>query len=256
MSVLNTSLQTMVVDFRDMSGTVGQTKLHSRVFDAYEAKHLVFEAITADQVAVLEKNNNVIPPNHPVGLPYLIENWTELQQFHRQGNQYQLLPRLARNNAGYSVLQGICMCGGSPFDMKDRVDVNNYKVVMRNGTDMIDFRNTFNQKNADKLIGHVWFDGMMVGKKDTAFVSCHPTVTPAQIQGLSATVQFLIEWSNDSGDWSQLRDQRRLQQQALQNKHHLFLGSANNPGREIINMARQRGIHIFVKRGPRFIFTP
>ena len=43
MSLLNSTLKTVVVKLKDMSGNVSNQKLHNRIFDAYEAKSLVFE---------------------------------------------------------------------------------------------------------------------------------------------------------------------------------------------------------------------
>lgn len=74
MSLLNTTLQTLIVRVRDMNGIITQQKLHTRIFDAYEAKALVFEAITPQQQIAMQQYNGVIPPFHPAGQPIVLDS--------------------------------------------------------------------------------------------------------------------------------------------------------------------------------------
>nr|CCC92921.1 conserved hypothetical protein [Trypanosoma congolense IL3000] len=251
MSLLNTTLQTLVVRLRDMSGNVTQQKLHNRVFDAYEAKSLVFEAITPEQQAVMSRFG-AIPPQHPVGQPLLIDDWTDLVNVHKEGNLYQLLPRRAKSNASYSTMRAICCSVGSPFTMDHRVDPIDYKFVFR-AADM-EVRNQFNAKNPDKIPTTIWFDGILSASGDSGLVSCYNTLSPAHINNLAGTCQFLKEWSKEPPDGDRHRQLKQMYAQLLAKRTHLFIGTTAVPNREILNYAKTKNVHIYAKRGMHYLF--
>lgn len=254
MSLLNTSLQTLVVRLRDMSGNISQSKLHNRVFDAYEAKALVFEALTPAQQVVMKQFNGIIPPQHPAGQPLVIENWTELIQIHREDILYQLLPRRAKNNAGYSVMQAICHSAGSPFTMEHRVDPNDLKMVFRDKD--IEYRNQFNAKSADKITTHIWFDGLLTNATDSGLIMCYGSITAAHINNMAGTLQFLREWINEPSEGDRHRQTRDGYKKMLEGRPHLFLGTLGTPGRELLTYAKSKGVYIYSKRGSQYVFNP
>lgn len=254
MSLLNTTLQTLVVRLRDMSGNVTPQKLHNRIFDAYEAKSLVFEAITVEQQQAMQQYGGVVPLGHPAGQPILIDNWNELVAVHQDGNLYQLLPRRARSNASYSVMRAICGSAGSPFTMEHRVDPIDYKFVFRAAD--FEHRNQYNAKNADKVPQTIWFDGILSCKTDSGLVMCHPSVSPQHVNTLAGTIQYLKEWAQMPCDGDRHRQLRQLYSQLLITtpRVHLFIGTVSTPGKEILNYAKSKGIHVYVKKGTQFLF--
>ncbi|EAN83302.1 Present in the outer mitochondrial membrane proteome 5 [Trypanosoma cruzi] len=251
MSLLNTTLQTLVVRLRDMSGNVTQQKLHNRVFDAYEAKSLVFEAISPEQQAVMQQFGT-IPSQHPAGQPVLLDGWADLLTVHREDNLYQLLPRRAKNNASYSTMRAICCSAGSPFTMDHRVDPIDYKFVFR-AADM-EVRNKFNATNQDKIPPTIWFDGILSAPNDSGLVSCHNSLSPAHINNLAGTYQFLKEWSNEPPEGDRHRQLKEMYSNLLSKRTHLFIGSSSVPGREILNYARSKNVFVYAKRGMHYVF--
>lgn len=237
-----------------MSGNVSQSKLHNRVFEAYEAKSLVFEAISPTQQFVMRQFNGLIPSQHPVGQPVLIENWNELLQVHGDGNLYQLLPRRAKTNASYSVMQSICHNAGSPFTMDHRVDPNDLKMVFRDKD--IEYRNQFNAKNQDKITSNIWFDGIISNATDTGFVMCYGSVTAAHINNLAGTLAFLREWINEPSEGDRHRHTRDGYKKMLSGRTHLFIGTLGTPGRELLSYAKSKGVYIYAKRGFQYVFHP
>lgn len=254
MSVLNTSLQTLVVRLRDMSGNIAQSKLHNRVFEAYEAKSLVFEALSPSQQMVMRQFNGLIPAQHPVGQPVLIENWNELLQVHSEENLYQLLPRRAKTNAAYSVMQAVCHSAGSPFSMDNRIDPNDLKMVFRDKD--IEYRNQFNAKSQDKITTNIWFDGIMSNNTDSGLVMCYGSVNAAQINNLAGTLSFLREWINEPSEGDRHRHTRDGYKKMISGRTHLFIGTLGTPSRELVSFAKSKGVHIYSKKGFHYGYNP
>lgn len=252
MSLLNTTLQTIVVRLRDMSGNVTQQKLHNRVFDAYEAKALVFEAITAEQQAVMQQYAGAIPPLHPVGQPLLVDSWSDLVQIHRDGNLYQLLPRRARNNPSYNVLRAICSSTGSPFQMEHRVDPIDYKFVFRAAD--FDCRTQFNVQHQDKVPASIWFDGILKAPTASGLLSFHNSLTPAHVNNIAGTEQFLRQWSNQPADGDRHRQIKQLYLDLLAKPTLMFLGTNAVPGRELLNYAKSKNVFIYAKKGLHYLY--
>lgn len=252
MSLLNTTLQTIVVPLRDMSGNVTQQKLHNRIFDAYEAKSLVFESITAEQQAVMQQYKGLIPPQHPVGQPTLIDTWNDLVANHKEGNLYQLLPRRAKTNASYSVIRAVCMSANSPFTMEHRVDPIDYKFVFRAAD--FDVRNEYNAKNQDKVPATIWFDGLLSSPTDSGLVSCFPSVSTANINQMAGTVAFLREWVKLPTDGDRHRQLRLLYSALLSKRTHAFVGTTTTPSKELMNYAKSKSVFVYVKKGAHYVF--
>ena len=248
MSLLNTTLQTLVVRLRDVSGNVTQQKLHTRVFDAYEAKSLAFEVITPAQQAVMQQFGGRIPPQHPVGQPLLVDSWTELTQLHRPENQYQLMPRKARSNGAYGVLKAICWSAGSPFTMDQCLEPSDFKLVFKTTQDY-EMRNDFNTKNADKVPPAIFLDGLMKAPTASALLSFQHSLTPASVNGLAGTYQFLKIFANAESDSERHRQLREGFRDVLSVPTHLFLGTNTTPGRELINYAKSKNVFIYAKKG-------
>lgn len=252
MSLLNTTLQTLVVRLRDMSGNVTQQKLHNRVFDAYEAKSLVFEAITPDQQVVMRQFKGIIPPNHPVGQPILLDSWNDLVGIHKDANLYQLLPRRAKNNASYNVMRAITCSAGSPFTMEHRVDPIDYKFVFRAAD--FDFRNQFNATNVDKVTPSIWFDGILKAPAASALVSVHTTLSPAHISNMAGTLCFLKQWCQQPVDGDRHRQLKELYNELLAKPTMLFLGTHSVPGRELLNAAKSKNVFVYAKKGSQYVY--
>lgn len=252
MSLLNTTLQTIIVRLRDMSGNVTPQKLHNRVFDAYEAKSLVFEAISLEQQAVMRQYGGKIPAAHPVGNPTLINSWSDLVRIHKDSNLYQLLPRRARSNESYSVLHAICASNGSPFKMEHRVDPIDYKFVFR----AADFeeRTKFNTQNQDKVPATIWFDGLLKAPTASGLLSFHHSLSPAHVNALAGTEQFLRQWIKNPTDGDRHRQLKQLYSELLRNPVMLFLGCNTAPGREIINYSRSKNIFIYARKGLHYVY--
>jgi hypothetical protein len=252
MSLLNSTLQTLVVRLRDMSGNVTQQKLHNRVFDAYEAKSLVFEAITPEQQAAMQQFRGVVPPQHPAGQPTLLENWQELVQIHSDRNIYQLLPRRAKTNASYSVMRAICQSPGSPFTMEHRLDPIDFKFVFRQ-TDM-DIRNGYNTKAADKVGPSIWFDGLLSTPTDAGLIMCYGVLSTAQISQTAGASNFMKEWCLKAADGDRHRQTKELYKKLLANRVHVFCGTNAVPGRELLNFAKSKGVFVYAKKGAHYVF--
>eukprot|EP00796_Vickermania_ingenoplastis_P005474 gene5474-3948_t len=252
MSLLNTTLQTIIIRLRDMSGNVIPQKLHNRVFDAYEAKSLVFEAISAEQQAVMKQHGGRIPPMHPVGYPTLVNSWSELVALHKDTNLYQLLPRRARSNESYSVLQAICASTGSPFKMEHRVDPIDYKFVFRAAD--FDERTKFNTQSQDKVPQTIWFDGLLKAPKASAFLSFHHSLSPAHVNALAGTHQFLKDWVKYPSEGDRHRQIKQLYSEMFRHPVMLFLGCNTAPGREIINYSKSKNIFIYGRKGVHYVY--
>ncbi|CCW64415.1 unnamed protein product [Phytomonas sp. EM1] len=252
MSLLNTTLQTLVVRLRDMSGNVTEQKLHNRVFDAYEAKSLVFEAITPEQQMAMLQFGGTIPPSHPAGQPILIDSWNDLTSIHKEGNLYQLLARRARNNSGYNVMRAICSSAGSPFTMDHRVDPVDYKFTFRAAD--FEIRNKFNAENQDKVPTTIWFDGILKAPKASALVGCYHSLSPAHVNNMAGTVQFLKGWVHTPSDGDRHRQLKELYASLLSNPTHMFLGANAVPGKELLNYAKSKNVFIYAKKGMRFLY--
>jgi hypothetical protein len=252
MSLLNTTLQTVIVRLRDMSGNVTQQKLHNRIFDAYEAKSLVFEAISAEQQAVMAQYRGVVPPQHPAGQPVLVENWNELMQVHNDKNLYQLLPRRAKSNASYSVMRAVCTSAGTPFTMDHRVDPIDYKFVFRAAD--FDHRNQFNTRSQDKVPPTIWFDGILQSPQESGLIMCHQSISPQHVNGIAGTVAYLKEWIALPGDGDRHRQLRQLYQSLFKQRTHLFVGTTATPGKELLNYAKSKGVYIYAKKGNQYVF--
>lgn len=235
-----------------MSGNVTQQKLHNRVFDAYEAKSLVFEVITPEQQHAMMQYGGVIPPMHPVGQPTLIDSWSELVTLHREHNLYQLLPRRARNNEGYCVMRAICDSAGSPFTMDHRVDPVDYKFVFKAAD--FDGRNQFNVTSPDKVPPTIWFDGILKASKASALISVHNSLSPAHVNSMAGTESFLRQWCKQPVDGDRHRQLKQLYTELLSNPTHMFLGTNANPGRELLNYAKTKNVFVYAKKGSRYLY--
>ncbi|CCW69003.1 unnamed protein product [Phytomonas sp. Hart1] len=252
MSLLNTTLQTLVVRLRDMNGNITEQKLHNRVFDAYEAKSLVFEAITLEQQMAMQQFGGIIPPGHPAGQPVLIDSWNDLTIIHKEGNLYQLLARRARNNAGYNVIRAICSSTGSPFTMDHRVDPIDYKLNFRAAD--FEVRSKFNSENQDKVPTTIWFDGILKAPGASALVSYYHSLSPAHVNNMAGTLQFLKDWSLQPSEGDRHRQIKELYTALLKKSTHLFLGTNTLPGRELLNYAKSKNVFIYAKKGMRFLY--
>lgn len=252
MSLLNTTLQTIVLRLRDMSGNVTQQKLHNRIFDAYEAKSLVFEAISPEQQLVMAQFKGVIPPQHPCGQPTLIENWSELINLHNDKNLYQLLPRRAKTNQSYSVLRAICLSHGSPFTMEHRLDPIDFKFVFRPAD--FECRNAYNAKAQDKVPQSIWFDGMLSNATDSGLVLCSSTISPSHINNMAGCYNFLKEWVQTPTDGDRHRQIKELYSSLLKKRTHLFVGTSSTPGKEILNLAKSKNVFVYAKKGSQYVF--
>lgn len=254
MSLLNTTLQTIVVRLKDMSGNVTAQKLHNRVFDAYEAKSLVFESISPQQQQVMREHGGKIPHLHPVGQPKLVNSWSELVAEHTDTHLYQLLPRRARSNESYSVLQAICASKGSPFTMDHRVDPIDYKFVFR----AADFneRNKFNGENQDKVPPQIWFDGILKAPKASALLSVHHSVSPVHVNAMAGTHNFLTQWAKQPSEGDRHRQIKQLYSDLFRYPLMMLLGCNTPLGREIINYARSKNVFIYGKKGSEYVYYP
>ena len=254
MSLLNSTLQTLVVRLRDMSGHITNQKLHNRIFDAYEAKSLVFEALTPQHQMVMNQFRGQVPPQHPVGPPVLIENWQGLMEVHNEQNIYQLMPRRAKTNAAYLVMSAVCASNGSPFTMESRLDPIDYKFMFKAADQ--EFKNQFNAKNPDKVRDSIWFDGLMKSENDSALVMCHHAVSPANLNTIVGTHTFLKQWSQEPADGDRHRDLKKAWGDLLKLRTHVFCGCVTPPNRELLNYAKSKGIFIYAKKGLRYEFQP
>lgn len=254
MSLLNTTLQTLVVRLRDMSGNITHQKLHNRVFDAYEAKSLVFEAIAVEQQTVMQQFNGSVPPSHPAGQPISLDSWNDLVTIHKDTNLYQLLPRRAKSNASYNVMRAICCSTGSPFTMDHRADPIDYKFVFRAAD--FDYRNQFNATSPDKVSPSIWFDGILKGPTATGLISVHPSLSPAHISNMAGTLSFLKQWGKEPVDGDRHRQLKILYNDLFTKPTLLFLGTNSVPGRELLNSAKAKGVFVYTKKGMQYAFHP
>lgn len=262
MSMLNTTLQTLVVRLQDMNGHVAPQKLHNRIFDAYEAKSLVFECLTPAHQHVMAVSGGKVPPLHPVGPPLLVEGWGDLVSCHTEHNLYRLLPRRAKTSAAYLVMQAVCTAQGSPFSPDDRVDPLDLKFVFRHQDDQ-DAKNAFNVKqgqSGDKLNGNcIWLDGVLRAKEDAALVMCYPMITAMHVSNLAGTAAFLKDWSSVAvGVQGRHLDLKKLWKELLHDRprQHMFLGTQSPPTRDVAALAKSKGIHIYLRKGAQFVFHP
>lgn len=235
-----------------MSGNVTPQKLHNRVFDAYEAKSLVFEAITPEQQQVMKHYGGVIPAMHPVGQPILIDSWNDLLAVHKDANLYQLLPRRARNNSSYNVMRAICASKGSPFAMEHRADPIDYKFAFRAAD--FDFRNKFNSSNEDKVPQTIWFDGIMKTPTASALVSFHNSLSPAHINNAAGTSNFLKAWVKEPVDGDRHRQLKQLYTELLAKPTFIFVGTNSLPGRELLNYAKSKDVFLYAKKGDVYAY--
>lgn len=251
MSHLNTTLQTLVVQLRDISGTVTQQKLHNRVFDAYEAKSLAFEVITAQQLSVMQQYGGRIPHLHPVGQPRLVDSWTELVQMHKPENTYQLLARRARNNGAYAVLKAICASAGSPFSMEHCMEPSDLKLVFKAAQDF-EMRTEFNLKSPVKVPQTIFFDGILKAPNASALQFFHSSLTTAHVNNLCGSHQFLCLFAKMQSDGDRHRQLRDDYKALLSQPTHLFLGTNSTPGREVVNYAKSKNVFIYARKGDDF----
>ncbi|KAK7198401.1 hypothetical protein NESM_000799800 [Novymonas esmeraldas] len=254
MSLLNTSLHTLVVRLQDFSGNVTQQKLHNRVFDAYEAKALVFEAISPAQQRVMKQYGGRIPALHPVGQPSVVDSWSELVELHKPENEYRLQARRARTNGGYAVMSAICCSAGSPFQMDHRLEPADYKLVFKTQADQ-DARTAFNLTSIDKVPNTIFLDGLMEAPNATALVSYHNVLTPTQVNQLAGTSQFFRGWCKEPADGDRHRQLKESISSLYSKPVHLFLGTNAAPGRELLNHAKSKNIFIYAKKGLSFQYV-
>jgi hypothetical protein len=248
MSLLNSTLQTLVVRLRDISGNVSQQKLHNRVFDAYEAKSLAFEVITPAQQAVMQQFGGRIPQLHPVGQPLLVDSWVELLALHKPENQYQLVPRKARSNEAYGVLKAICASAGSPFSIEHCLEPSDYKFVFKAAEDL-EIRSAFNSKNQDKVPQIIFPDGLMKSPTATALLMFQKSLTPASVNNLSGMYQFLTEFVKTPLESERYRQIKEIYSHFFTGPTHLFLGTNTTPGRDLLNYAKSKNIFVYSKKG-------
>jgi hypothetical protein len=253
MSLINSTLPTTVLRFRDITGAVTNQKIHSRIFDAYEAKSLVLEMLNVEQQHVLHQVGKV-PPGHASGQPLVIDSWGDLMQHHRPDYLYQLLPRRAKTNAAYQVMRSVCSSAGSPFAMDDRYDPLEVKFVFRAADQ--EAKQAFNNKSAEKVGGAVWLDGILKGKTDTALIMAHPSASPAHVNQLYGTVQFLREWALANADADRHKQLKTSWKELLQKRTHLIIGTGTVPAKDLVNFARAKNVHIYAKRGNDFTYQP
>jgi hypothetical protein len=252
MSLINTTLQTLSLRLRDMTGTVSVQKLHSRIFDAYEAKSLVLEALTIEHQRTMVVCNGVIPTGAACGAPIVLESWAELMAVHKPENVYQLLPRRARSYPAYQVLRAICSSAGSPFAMENRFDPVELKFIFRPAD--FDYRQAFNNRNAEKVGTSVQFDGILKTEHESALVLAHQSVTPAHVNTIVGTVQFLREWAADAGDVERHKELKGKWGPLLQKRTHMFLGTQTTPNKDLIAFARGKNVHLYAKRGSAYVY--
>lgn len=254
MSLINSTLQTTVLRLRDLTGNITAQKIHNRIFDAYEAKSLVLEMLTPDQQRILHACNGAIPTGHAVGQPMVIDTWADLMQVHTQHNLYQLLPRRAKSNAAYQVMRAVCCSPGSPFIMDQRYDPLELKFMFRQADQEV--KQAFNNKSAEKVGSVIWFDGVLRNDTDTGLVMAHPAISPASINGLVGMVTFLREWSNEPSDGDRHRQMKAAWKEVLAKRTHMFCGSGNVPAKDLVTFARNKGVHLYVRRGTQYVYQP
>jgi hypothetical protein len=247
MSLINSTLPTLNLRMRDLMGNVYTQRLHSRIFDAYEVKSLVLEALNENQQRVLFAHGGVIPAQHPVGPPLVLESWADLAACHRPTNLYQLLPRRARSYAAYQVARSICACPGSPFTMDQRVDPIDLKLIFRPPD--FEFRAAFNARNPEKVGTSVQFDGLLRTDTDTGLVMCFSHVTPAQINTFVGTVAFLRAWAADTVESERHRDLKGKWGTMLSRRTHCFI-AVQQPvvSKDALAFAKAKNVHVFAKR--------
>ena len=252
MSLLNSTLQTLVLRLRDLTGNVTTQKIHNRIFDAYEAKSLVFEMITPQQQHVMQQFGGQIPHGHPVGLPMVIDGWPELMTNHSDKNIYQLLPRRAKTNASYQVMRSICAAPNSPFAMEHRYDPLELKFVFRAAD--FEYKQQFNNRNPEKVGNSIWFDGILKSPTDTGLVMCHHGLSPQHINTIVGTIAFLREWVGHEGDGDRHMNMKKQWKDLLGKRYHLFCGSSAVPQKDLISFAKNKNVFLYAKRGNDYVF--
>jgi hypothetical protein len=253
MSLINSTLPTAILRLRDITGNVTVQKVHSRIFDAYEAKSLVLESISVPQQQVFQQFGGNIPAGHPAGQPLVIDNWAELSKQHTEQNLYRLMPRRAKSNAAYQVMRAVCCSHGSPFKMEDRYDPLEVKFVFRAADQ--DVKQAFNAKSAEKVGGNIWLDGILKGKDDTCLIMAHPAASPAHVNQLYGTVQFLREWSGTDLNSERHRQLKVAWGELLKKRTHLVIGSGTVPAKDLVAFAKGKGTHIYARRGNEYVFA-
>jgi len=259
MSLINTTLGTLNLRMRDMMGQVYYSKLHARIFDAYDVKNLVLECLSENQQKVLiAHGGTTIPPQHPVGQPTVIENWQELEKYHKPTNLYQLQPRRARSNMAYQAIRSITACPGSPFSMDDRLDPVDYKLMFKPPD--FEYRNQFNMRNPEKVGTSVQFDGLLKTETDTGIIQCYSNhISIQQVNMMVGSVAFLRAWSADTGETERHRDLKAKWGIMLSKRTHYFLvaGQQGSFGKEILNYAKTKNVHLFAKKpnAPGYVYV-
>lgn len=253
MSLINSTLQTTVLRLRDITGNVTVQKVHSRIFDAYEAKSLVLECYNREQQAVLAQLGR-LPPGHPAGNPLVIDSWQDLMAGHNHEQcLYQLMPRRAKTNAAYQVMRAVCASAGSPFAMEQRYDPLEVKFVFKAADQ--DAKQAFNNKSAEKVGSSVWLDGILRADADVGLIMAHPVATPAHVNQLYGTVQFLREWSaNDTEE--RHRQMKAAWKDLLRRRTHLIIGTGQVPAKDLVSFARGKGVHLYSRRGTDYVYQP
>jgi hypothetical protein len=252
MSLLNSTLQTAVLRLRDLTGNVTTQKIHNRIFDAYEAKSLVFELITPAQQQVMRQYGGVIPVHHPVGLPTVIDGWPELMAAHNENNIYQLLPRRAKTNASYAVMRAVCSAPNSPFTMDNRSDPLEMKFVFRAAD--YEYKQAFNQRNTEKVGNNIWFDGILKNETDTGLIMCHHVVSPQHINTMVGTIAFLREWVASESDGDRHMQMKKAWKDMLGKRYHLFCGTSTTPAKDLVAFAKSKNVYLYAKKGGDFQF--
>lgn len=275
MLLINTTLQHTTLRMRDLAGNITFQLVNNRIFDVYDLKSLVLEAMTPKtrQLATLINTKKIFHPETmklvpeilesidlPTTLgmeqlplllaPIVVDNWSDLMRIHRDDNVYQLVPRRARSNAAYQLMNSICIASKSPFRMKQRIDTLDLKFVFRAADQ--ELKQSFNAKSAEKVTSNICFDGILKGEKDSALVMAHASVTPAQINQLAGTVSFLKDWIQSPSDG----DRHRLIKQSYKDillatgkRVHLFCGSNTAVSKDLVGYAKSKSIHVYARRG-------
>lgn len=249
MSLINSTLPTLNLRMRDMMGNIYHSRLHSRIFDAYDVKNLVLECMSVDQQKVMVAHGGQIPSQHPIGHPLVIENWQELETHHLDTNLYQLQPRRARSYAAYQAIRAIVAMPGSPFVMEDRIDPIDYKLIFRPPD--FEYRNQFNMRNPEKVGTSVQFDGLLKTELDTAVIQCYNHhVSIQQVNNMVGTVAFLRAWSGDTGETERHRELKAKWGALLSKRTHSFIVACQQASfsKEILTYAKTKNVHMFVKK--------
>jgi hypothetical protein len=176
-----------------------------------------------------------------------------MMKIHNDKVLYQLLPRRAKNNASYAVMQGVCSSAGSPFNMEHRVDPLDYKLVLR--AQEFEIRNQYNAKSSEKVPQTIWFDGILSAPEHSGLVYHFNSVSAAHVNQMVGAHLFLKEWVQLPTDGDRHRQLRELYAALLKKKTHLFLGCTGVPGRDVLNLAKSKGVFVYAKKGMRYFYS-